>query len=403
MADTGKTTRLFERNSKKTFFKARVIGCEKREKTYAVELDQTLFYPTSGGQPHDTGTLNEIPVLDVTEQDETIYHITETNIATETEVEGCIDWDRRFDHMQQHSGQHLLSRCFYKNLKAETIGFHLGKTVSTIDLSVSEIQDDMLDCVETETNRIIFSNQDVKIHNLTLDESRKLDLRKEPSVDGMVRVVSIADFDHSACCGTHVHHSGEIGILKIIHKERYKGGIRVTFLCGGRALKDYQLKDKAMREAGSILSAGESDIVDVLSRWRDERKQAAKTIKNLLEENLTREADKLVQDAHDTGKVKLVTRVFNSRERAHIQLLTRKTAALGGVVALFGTTDKTGHVFFAVSPDIQLDIRPFLKKACDSLEGRGGGSASFAQASCLRTDQMQSVLESIQADILKSV
>lgn len=403
MPDSRKTIRLFEKNPKQISFSAEVISCDAREQAFAVELNQTLFYPTSGGQPHDTGTLNGIPVVEVIEQDERILHITEKKINAGGQVEGSIDWDRRFDHMQQHSGQHILSQCFFKNLKAETIGFHLGKDISTIDLTLSDISADVLDQIETEANRIIFSNQDVQARKLALDESRKLALRKEPSVKGLVRVVSIADFDHSACCGTHVEKSGEIGVLKIINDERYKSGTRITFVCGNRALKDFQRKDKCVREAGRILSAPENEMIDVLAKWREDRKQAAKTIKGLLDDSLIHEAEKLKREAEDGGKIKLIAHVFRDRERAHIQILAQKLVVAGGIVALLGVANNPGHLFFAVSKDIQLDIRPFLNEACEKLEGRGGGTAAFAQGSCHLIDQMQSVLESIRTEILKAL
>ena len=253
------------------------VGGEDGAERPAVRLDRTAFYPTSGGQPYDLGTLERIPVVEVLE-DATgeIWHLLgATGLATSQVVHGIIDWQRRFDHMQQHTGQHLLSAAFEDACAARTIGFHLGAITSTIDLDIGgvgspELTWDKVFTVESAVNALVWQNRPVLVKIVDEDTIATIPLRKPPAVKGEIRVVWVEDYDASACGGTHVSATGAVGLIKVTSLERYKGGVRVGFVCGGRALRHYQTALYTLQTASLALSVGPDDLVPAIARLEEE-------------------------------------------------------------------------------------------------------------------------------------
>jgi len=219
------TKRLFYNTPYKTDFDATVMSSLQIDDTsWGIVLDQTLFYPESGGQPADKGMLDHIQVLNVYEDEETIIHVMPRALNKGETVHGTIDWNHRFDHMQQHSGQHVLSQCFSALRNGKTIGFHIGKYDSTIDIDCADISDEDIRNIENRANQIVMENRDISTSVIDKDQLDTSSVRKYPSEQDTLRIVTIVNVDKTACCGTHVQSTGEIGIIKIIKTENYKGG-----------------------------------------------------------------------------------------------------------------------------------------------------------------------------------
>ena len=232
----GSTQRLYFKDVYLTQFQARIISRSTIDGEPAVVLDQTCFYPEGGGQPSDSGWLNEIPVTKVLEQDGEIIHVLEKEMPEES-VSGKIDWDVRFDHMQQHAGQHILSQCFHELLQGKTLSFHLGKVVSTLEIGLSDLSENQLSAVEKQANLMVFTDIPIKTYFVEPDGLESVPLRKPPQKAGTIRVVEVAEFDYSACGGTHPCRTGEIGLIKILKKDRIRNNLRFEFVCGYRALR----------------------------------------------------------------------------------------------------------------------------------------------------------------------
>jgi len=263
-----KTKRLYYDDSYLRHFTAQVVESTKVKGRPAVILDRTAFYPTSGGQPHDRGLINGIPVINVIERkDGTVVHVLEEPLPGEvTTVEGEIDWERRFDHMQQHTGQHILSQACLQRLKAETVGFHLGADYATIDLNKAPLSEKKLEAAEALANAVVFANRPVVARFVSKEELAAMPLRKPPAVEGPIRIVTVEGFDWSPCGGTHVRATGEVGVIKIVRYERRGAETRLTFLCGERAWRDYHQKNRLLRRLATRFSV--AVMIRPWSSWR---------------------------------------------------------------------------------------------------------------------------------------
>jgi alanyl-tRNA synthetase len=362
-------------------FDARVVERVQLGKRQAVVLDQTYFYPTSGGQPHDAGTIDGIEVLDVVvrEDDEAILHIVEREIEGE-QVHCEIDWARRFDHMQQHSGQHILSAAFEQLLDADTIGFHLGAESSTIDLNIDGLTADELTQVEELANGAIFADRPIEATILSPDEASKLEMRKPPAVSGPVRIVTVQDFDRSACGGTHVRHAGEIGLIKITKLESRGADLRVEFVCGRRALSDYRKKNSLVTRISNAFTTGQDEIDDAIDRLREEARTLRSDLRKARAQLLELEAGDLYNKAERGEGIRVVAATFSDRDRSELNWLARNLADRPGVVVLFGLAGPKSHLLFARGADIDHDMVALLKGALSVLGSTsGGGRPEIAQ------------------------
>jgi len=353
----------------------------------AVVLSRSAFYPTGGGQPHDTGWLQGVPVLDVVEReaDKAVVHLLEAALpgapaeAGGEVVIGEVDWPRRFDHMQQHTGQHILSQVAERLLDATTVGFHLGETASTVDLDRAFLNDEQLDQLEEEANRIVFENRPVVARFVSRDELAGLPLRKPPEVSGPIRIVEIQDFDWSPCGGTHVQAAGEVGLIKVVRAERRGSETRVEFLCGGRALADYRVKNRLLLSLASRLSVGYWELDEAIERREEEAQRQRKAAQVAQDQLLAAEARSIAAQAEPLGEFALVSRVLQDRELEDVKRLAVRMAEQHGCVALLGLAGDKGHLVFAAPPDSAYDLRPLLRQACAVIGGGGGGRPHLAQ------------------------
>lgn len=395
------TRRLYYHDATRRVFTADVVARAQIEATDGVKrpgvrLDQTAFYPTSGGQPHDTGTLAGVAVVDVVEDEEgEVWHLLAAGLPPDlTQVEGRIDWSRRFDHMQQHSGQHLLSAVFEDlgpelvGAAAPTIGFHLGTESSTIDLDLPDLTWAAAFEVEAAVNDFIWQNKPFDVRFLSPDDLAAIALRK-PLADhilergaGDVRIVVVEGVDACACGGTHVAASGAIGIVKITGIAHYKGGIRVEFLCGNRALLAYQRTLQTLQTAALTLSVGLEEVPEALARLQDEAKESRREFRRVLADLLTYEADRLWHDAGSVDGNHVVLSHWSDRDFDEVRTLAALLREKPATVALLAATVSGGgvRVVCARSDDLTgVDAGAILRAAVSGLGGKGGGRQTLAQ------------------------
>jgi alanyl-tRNA synthetase len=290
-------------------FDATVIRSFEYEGRPAVALNQTAFYPTSGGQPFDVGRLGDATVVDTIDVDDVVMHIVTGQLAEGTSVRGEIDWQRRFDHMQQHTGQHVLSAAFDRLFDNRTVSFHMGADASTIDLAREATMDEIERAVD-ESNRVVWADCSVAIRFVSEAEAGRLPLRKDPTRGGTLRLIEIPDFDLSACGGTHVSRTGEIGVIAVIASERFKGGSRLTFVCGHRALRVLRGYRDAISGSIRVLSVLPTELPSAVERLQSEGKDLRKTIGRLQESLAVHEAARLMNAATVSGSLRMVIEVI---------------------------------------------------------------------------------------------
>jgi alanyl-tRNA synthetase len=371
--------RLYYSDAYCTAFDARVVERLTLAGLPAVVLDRTAFYPTSGGQPHDTGTLNGIVVVEVVEREEdhAVIHRLEAPLPGDG-VHGAVDWPRRFDHMQQHTGQHILSQACVQTADADTVGFHLSGDYSTIDLN-RNLSDDDVARAEALANQIVFQDLPVAARWVTLDQVAALPLRKPPAVLDSIRIIQIGDFDWSACGGTHLAHSGEAGLIKVTRSERRGSETRITFLCGGRALAHYSLLNVLARGLALRLTVGIEELPQTVDRLQSEARALRKERDQLHEALLDHEAIALASSGQAMGRASVVQCVFQARPVDEVRRLAARIVAQPGRVALLGLRGEKAQLIFARAADLNYDMRPLLKEACRLVGGGGGGGPELAQ------------------------
>ncbi|KAB2329944.1 alanyl-tRNA editing protein [Cytobacillus depressus] len=364
-------------------FTAHLLKQEKDEqgKWYAV-LDKTAFYPTGGGQPNDTGTLNDIKVIDVEEIDGEIRHYVEKELPeTLGNIAGQIDWDRRFDHMQQHAGQHILTAAFVELFSFPTVSFHLGKETSTIDLDISELTDEQALEAEKLANQIILEGRPIETKWVTESELSGYQLRKALSVTENIRLVIIPDFDYNGCGGTHPKSTAEVGPIKILDWERQKSKIRVQFVCGGRVLTQLHQKQKVIKDLTELLNAPEQGLPPAAKKLIDLGKERDKTLEFLRESLLSYEAKELLQRAEKLENGKMICEVFQDRSIQELQKLARSITAFSDEVLVFlvnETKDKLQFVCARGSKS-SISMKQVSSALLSAINGKGGGNDHFAQ------------------------
>lgn len=399
--------RLYRNDSFQRTFTATVSEVTEHQGRPALALDQTAFYPTAGGQPHDTGILNDLPVVDVVERkDGEILHVLAQPapaLAAGSSVNGEIMWVRRFDHMQQHSGQHVLSQAFVVTANLDTVAVHISADDCTLDLPTPKLSAEQTAAAETEANRIIYANLPFVIYEVSDADLPRIPLRRPPKVSGQIRIVEVKEFDWSACGGTHVNHTGQIGLLKITAVEKRGNETRVTFRCGGRAMRHYNLVNGVASRIANEFKVAVTDLESTIAKLRDDTRAQYKQFTETQEKLLAYEAEAWVRNAPicqtDMGEVKLVSRLID-RDPAQLRNMAKAIVAHSGTVAALAcVTDKTS-LCFARAADVKADARVLLKNALAALDpnARGGGSADFAQGGCAGNDagRVQIVLENIR-------
>ncbi len=364
-------------------FSARIVERLTEGDHPAVILDQTYFYPTSGGQPNDLGTINGVPVIDVLarKEDGAVVHVLAA--AVPDDAAACvIDWTRRFDHMQHHTGQHILSQAFVQVAGASTVGFHLGVDSVTIDVDRTGIADDVAAAVEDLANDVVWADRPVLARIIQPDDAEGVRIRKLPEhiLTGGLRVIDIDGFDVTACGGTHVARTGEIGLIKILKLEKRGDKTRVEFRCGGRALRDYREKNVIANQLAADLTCAPAEIPQAVTRLQDDFKEMQRAHKAANGQLLDYEAMRLAADAPETDGLRIVKLSFADRDFGDVRGLAARITQEPGRVALLATTGAKAQFVFARSADLSLDMNALLKQTLALLpDGRGGGQPQMAQ------------------------
>jgi alanyl-tRNA synthetase len=380
------TQRLYYSDSYITMFDATLIERATYQDAPAVILDRTCFYPTSGGQPHDTGQLSGLPVVDVAirESDGAVLHVLDgaAGPLEVAQVSGAVDWARRFDHMRLHTGQHILSQAFVVVAGAETVGFHISPDSVTIDLNMTSLPPAQVDAAEDLANRIVAENCPVRAWFPSDEELAKIlpRLRKVPEVEGKFRVVEIAEFDMTACGGTHVARAGEIGVIKVLRADKRGDTVRVEFRCGERALLDYRQKNALVNRLAVELTTGYDQIPAALAKLRDENRALRRELKALRALAVDSEAEKLWEAADKTGAYVLITAAFGEYDAGEVRQIVQKLIAHPKTIAICGAAGEKAQLIAARSIDLPHDMVAALMAGL-AVWGvdRGGGRPEFAQ------------------------
>lgn len=378
------TRKLYFTDSSVLQFQAKVIRVESVDGVERVALDQTAFYPTGGGQPNDLGKINDADVVDVIEEvDGTIFHVMNQTgrILAGQSVEGSVDKGHRLDHLQQHSGQHILSQAFIQACNAETRSFHMSAQTSTIDVELQTPTDEAMRAAEEIANAIVFDNRPMRIHVVDEAGAALLPLRKESALSGLIRVIEVEDFDWSPCGGTHARQTGEIGLIAIKSFERVKSNLtRVEFVCGHRALEDYRLANQTAVTTARLFSVGREGAPDLVAKAIQENKALKKRMRDLLDLAIQAEAIEMLNAAPVSADYKVIQAVFENREADEIRLLASKIIVQESAIALLATKDASGaKLVFARSANLSQNMGQCLAQACQILGGRGGGRPEMAQ------------------------
>jgi alanyl-tRNA synthetase len=396
------TDRLYYHDSFLYDFDARVVEAFESNGRYAIVLDRTAFYPTSGGQVHDLGILTavgkQIPVTEVADdEDGRILHFASALLVAGTQVHGSIDAARRLDHVQQHSGQHVLSAAFIRLFNMPTVSFHMGEESCTIDLETAGLSAAQAQKTEYLANEVIAEDRPVSIRFVPLEEARQLGLRKlPPKQTGDLRLIDITDFDLTACGGTHVRATGQIGSILLRKIEKIKPGVRVEFVCGLRAVNTARRDYSTLTEAAALYSSHIYDVPQQVRKSLEETKAAGKAQHKLLEELAELYAERLL--AQGAGSPQIITEFFPDRDAVFIKLLAQKlTAGKSSLIALLASGAGQPTLVFAQTPGQKSNMGQLMKDAMTQLGGRGGGSADMAQgglpAGSADVDKLTSLLQ----------
>lgn len=370
--------KLYYNNPYVTEFEAEILGVEPYGEGYAVILNKTAFYPEGGGQPSDTGYINDTPVLQVIEEQGRILHIVDSPLSANT-AKCRVDWDRRFDHMQQHTGQHIVSASFYKLFDGVTDSFHLGRDIVSIEIGIDSFDEAMAAQVEDLANSKVFADLPVKTYMVDKAGAAKLPLRKQPKVESDIRIVEIQGLDFSPCGGTHVFRTGEVGLIKLLGWEKCKGGHRITFICGNRALRDYRAKTSIVSSLGAKLSARQDTLEEAFNKVVIDLKEYQKLSSALNTQLLRYESEELLKNSKQINGTYIVDKVFEGRSFGDIKAIAQNIIQEPSHVALFVCRNEALQVLFSRSDDVKVDMNAIMKPFLDIINGKGGGSPKAAQ------------------------
>ena len=365
------TKKLFYEDGYLTDFSALVLGCEKSEKGYEIILDQTAFYPEGGGQPADTGLLGEARVSDVYEKQEVIYHLVDKALEVGSTINGKVDFKRRFDFMQQHSGEHILSGLVHAHYGFNNVGFHLASDYVTCDFDGELTREQVLE-LELKANEAIYRNLPISCIIYDDTEIKDWTYRSKLDLKGKIRLVTVPEFDTCACCGIHVSRTGEIGLIKITSVERHRGGVRITMLCGKRALIDYRTKQEVISKVGQMLSAKPEAIAYNLEKVQEELGQAKLKMVTLTMQLFEYKCEMYLQT--ETPAIFVAEEALTGELlRKLCILLTEKTEKI--VLAITGEGENYKYALGAACED----VRELNKSLTTRFNGKGGGKSGLCQ------------------------
>jgi alanyl-tRNA synthetase len=403
------TKRLYYTDSYTTRFDATLLEVTEHEGRPALLLDQSYFYPTSGGQANDLGTINGWPVIDVVAgENGQVYHILAAPPGADlgalpAPVHGEIDWPRRYDHMQQHAGQHLLSQIFYRHFGMETLSVHFGELESTLDLDAAAVTLTELAQAEAVANELVYAALPITAYFVTDEELARVPLRRAPKVSGEIRIIEIQGYDYSACGGTHVYNTAEIGPIKLLRQERRRGQTRITYLCGKRALADYLRKHDLLTQAAAIYSTDVAQVPELLARAQEQVKTLQRQVDDLMTQLASYEAEEVAGAAIPVGAFQVVVQSWEDRPVEVLKTLANLLQERPNTIALLATTagDKA-TVIFARSADINtpdMHMGNLLRDALKAFGGGGGGRPEFAQGGGVAVEQVPALLEYALAEL----
>ena len=363
--------RLYYESSYIKNFTASVTGCrERKDGRWEITLDQTAFFPEGGGQPWDTGTLGGADVLEVHERDGEVIHYTDRPLEAGSQVEGCLDWERRFDHMQGHSGEHILTGCIHRRFGYDNVGFHMGSEEITIDFN-GLLTGEELDEMEREANEAIYRNLPVQILTPSPEELENMEYRSKKELSGQVRITVIPGVDVCACCGTHVEHTGEVGLIKVLGMIHYKGGVRISLLCGQKALLHTAKRQKQIASLSVLLAAKQDEVPAAVERLKAEKEKLEMELSRMRQAQTEAKAAALPERS---GGLAVFEEMDPVQLRRYCTLLYE-----GGKGDIVLACARRGDGCLYVLGSSKRDMRSFSKKPTGLHRGKGGGSSLMAQ------------------------
>ena len=366
------TDKLFYKSVTDSEFDAVVRGCEEKNGKYEIILDRTLFYPEGGGQPPDFGTLGEAWVSDVQDVNDEVVHYCDKPLEVGSTVHGKVEMLRRHTLMQQHSGEHIVSGLIHNKFGYDNVGFHMGSDCITIDFNGPLTEKD-LEEIEKKANAAIYADFEPHIFVPSPEELKKVEYRSKKELEGDVRIVSFGECDTCACCGLHVQHTGEIGVIKITGFQKYKGGTRVTMLSGRQAYEDYAVKDKMVHGISTLLSAKEYDVQKAVEKLMNDRNEIKEKLVEVKKQLFELKRDMVADDA------KFVLLFEDGLEPFELRLFAEMLSEKTGNAAVLCGNDEEGYKYAIAGK--KLDIGAFIKEANKALNGRGGGKNGMVQGS----------------------
>lgn len=398
------TERLYYNDSHLIEFQARVIDVTERVSGWtAVVLDRTAFYPTGGGQPSDTGTLNGARVVECIDDGERgVLHVVQGLApARDAIVSGRVDWLRRLDHMQQHTGQHILSQAFINLFNAPTKSFRVLESSCEIDVDLSNPSTEVIERAVELANNVVWEDRVITIHNVSSEEASAMPFRKEPARAGELRLIEIEGFDLTPCGGTHAYRTGEVGMIAMRSWERAKGLTRIEFVAGVRALADYRKANRTARDVAALFSTGRDDAPKYAAQMVEENKDLHRQVRVLEEVTAGVEADRLLASAvTQPDSTRVVSHVFDSRDAEFLKKIAHVLMNHSQTIALLASRDKdAARLVFARSADAPGDMNALMREACTILDGRGGGKPDMAQGGGKNVDKLELAMETVRSNI----
>ncbi|WP_039074565.1 serine-tRNA(Ala) deacylase AlaX [Bacillus sp. MSP13] len=398
-------TKLFYKDPYLKAFETKLLKQfqDKKGDTYII-LEKTAFYPTGGGQPHDIGTVNGVKVLNVEEVDGEIRHYIERALPhSDDKVVGVIDWERRFDHMQQHTGQHILSAAFAQLYDLHTVGFHLGNDTVTIDLDISELTEEMVGKAEKLANDIIMENRAIVTKWVEYDDLVNYPIRKTPSVKENIRLVMIDDFDYNGCGGTHPSATGEVGAIKVLNWERQRKKIRLSFVCGNRVITQFDQKQKVMVELTGLLNRPEGELSEAVKRLLENVKRLEKELLESNEKNLQYEANDLLAKSTIQNDAVVIIETFSDRSIQELQKLAKMIAdrEKRALIFLLSENNNRFQLVCGRGSTNKMDMRVLMQESLCLIDGKGGGNQTFAQGGGIASLKVEEFLRRVISIIAK--
>ena len=376
-------------------FTAEILDIKEIEGKFHVVLDKSAFFPGGGGQPGDTGFIENNKVIDVYEEKGTLYHVVEKKPLKIHRVKCKIDWEKRFDGMQQHLGQHVLSGCFYTLFNANTVSFHMGSEISTVDIE-GFLEEDKIREAERLANKIIQENIEVDFFTPSKSELKKIKIRRAlPKTDDAITIVRIGDLDTNACCGVHPKSTLDLRMIKIRRWEKHKGATRIEFLAGERAVKDSLNKESILKNICKILKCGEKDIETIIGNLAEEMKAYHNENRNLRIELTNYEVKEMLEGSEVIGDIKVVKKIYDEYDIRQVSKIAEKLVENQKTIALFAvkSVDKSNLIFASSKDNKNVDMSELLKDAITLIDGRGGGSKFLAQGGGKKSNNLEATID----------